>query len=235
VSGPRPSTARKTARPPATARLDPAQIVSSSFVAGAASLEALPAPIRAEIAFAGRSNVGKSSLINTLIERRGLVRTSSTPGSTRQINLYEARARDGVVFQLVDLPGYGYTRRSKTEQAAWAELIEGYVRTRVALSVVVLLVDPRRGLEDDDLALIRFVEAAREAERRPVEVIVVATKIDKLQRSASRRVLGSLAAAAKAVGGTGRKVIGFSSVTNEGRRELWLAIRHAVLDAPPQP
>src|SRR6185503_16837281 len=128
-----PSAAKQAALAQAKARLDPLQIIDASFVAGAASMDSLPPPVTAEVAFAGRSNVGKSSLINALIERKGLVRTSSTPGSTRQINLYEVRAADGMVVRLVDLPGYGFTRRSKAEMASWAQLIEGYLSDRVTL------------------------------------------------------------------------------------------------------
>ncbi|MGK4001688.1 ribosome biogenesis GTP-binding protein YihA/YsxC [Sorangium sp. So ce1036] len=234
MSARRPPPAK--AAPPARAerQLDPFQIVDSSFVAGAGSLASLPPPVRAEVAFAGRSNVGKSSLINTLVERKGLVRTSSTPGATRQINLYEARARDGAVFQLVDLPGYGFARRSKSEQAAWAALIEGYLRGRVTLAAVVLLVDPRRGLEEDDIELIRFIEAACDVARRPVELLLVATKIDKVPRSSVRRALDALSAAApRTAGGAPRRALGFSSITGEGRRELWLALRRATVGAPP--
>ncbi|XXY54137.1 ribosome biogenesis GTP-binding protein YihA/YsxC [Sorangium sp. So ce269] len=218
------------AAPPARAerQLDPFQIVDSSFVAGAGSLASLPSPASAEVAFAGRSNVGKSSLINTLLERKGLVRTSSNPGSTRQINFYEARARDSAVFQLVDLPGYGFTRRSKSEKAAWASLIEGYLRGRVTLGAVLLLVDARRGLEEDDIELVRFVEASRDAARRPVELLLVATKIDKVPRSSIRRALDQLSASApRTAEGALRRAVGFSSITGEGRRDLWLAIRRA--------
>lgn len=206
------------------------QIVASSFVAGAGTIASLPPPVSAEVAFGGRSNVGKSSLINTLVERNGLVRTSSNPGSTRQINFYEARARDSSVFQLVDLPGYGFTRRSKSEKAVWAALIEGYLRSRVTLAAVLLLVDLRRGLEEDDRELISFVEAARDADRRPVEVILVATKIDKVPRSTVRRSLDQISASAPpSAGGAARRAIGFSAVTGEGKRDLWLAIRRVIV------
>lgn len=260
-------------------RLDQLQIVDASYVGGvgvsmsggrdeaATGWQRLPPPTSAEVAFAGRSNVGKSSLINTLLERRGLVRTSSTPGSTRQINIFEARARDGAAFRLVDLPGYGFTRRSKAEQALWASLIEGYLGERVTLAAVVLLVDARRGLLPDDLELIHFIEAARDAVRRPVQVILVATKIDKLASSQRRSVLDRLARAAAvpaqqtpsltkkqakgaqppaeppperpAQPGPKRTIIGFSSITGEGRTELWRAIRRASLGTeavtPPAP
>ena len=135
---------------------DPYRVVGASFIAGAGPGSSLPPPTQAEIAFAGRSNVGKSSLLNALVERRSLVRTSSTPGSTRQVNLFEARAADGAVFSLVDLPGYGFAKRSRSETATWAALIEGYIGARPTLAAVVLIVDVRRGLEDDDRELIAF-------------------------------------------------------------------------------
>ncbi len=201
--------------------------MAASFLAGAGPGTSLPAPTHAEIAFAGRSNVGKSSLLNTLLSRKGLVRTSATPGSTRQLNLYEARAADGTTLHLVDLPGYGFTRRSKGEQGSWASLIEGYLGARPTLAAVVLLVDVRRGLEDDDRELVAFIEAARPPSRRPVQVIVVATKLDKEPRSARKTALRRLEAAA------GRKVIGFSAVTAEGRDDLWRALRRAALGEMP--
>ena len=195
-----PSATKSAGAPvkPARPAQDPHRIIGAEFLAGAAPGSFLPAPICVEIAFGGRSNVGKSSLINSLVERKNLVRVSSKPGSTRQINQYEARAADGMRVHLIDLPGYGFTRRSKTEQSAWAGLIEGYLQSRVTLAVVVVLVDIRRGLEPDDQELIDFVETANKVTRRPVEVIVVATK-----------------------------VIGFSSETAEGRAELWRALRKA--------
>jgi GTP-binding protein len=205
---------------------DATDILSAEFVAGAAPGSQLPAPISAEIAFAGRSNVGKSSLINTLLQRKSLVRTSSTPGSTRQVNLYEARARDGAVFHLVDLPGYGFAKRSKAEQASWATLIEDYLKTRVTLAVAVIIVDVRRGIEDDDRELIEFIESASTPNRAPVEIIIVATKLDKVARSARR------AAVEKIAKGAGRRVVGFSAETGEGRRELWSAIRRITLGSP---
>jgi GTP-binding protein len=205
---------------------DPNEIVAAEFIAGAGPGSDLPAPTGAEIAFAGRSNVGKSSLINTLVQRKSLVRTSSTPGSTRQVNLFEVRARDGAVFRLVDLPGYGFAKRSKAELEAWGHLIEKYLKTRVTLAVVVIIVDVRRGLEDDDRELIEFIETATGASRRPVEVVLVATKLDKVPRSSARTSLERVGKSA------GRKVIGFSAETGEGRRELWGALRRLTLGTP---
>lgn len=207
-------------------RNEPWRIVAADFLAAAAPGFELPAPTTVEIAFAGRSNVGKSSLINSLVERKNLVRTSSTPGSTRQINQYEARARDGAVFHLVDLPGYGFTRRSRAETQSWKDLIESYMRRRVTLAAVVLLVDVRRGVEDDDRELAEFVASltgvARPGGRDRVELLLVATKLDKVPRSARAAALSKVAKAT----GIARPV-GFSAVTAEGRPEIWRALRRA--------
>ncbi|MFO0759502.1 MAG: ribosome biogenesis GTP-binding protein YihA/YsxC [Byssovorax sp.] len=229
------ASAKPQGKPQAKPASDPLRIVDARFLAGAGPGSALPAPTQAEIAFGGRSNVGKSSLINCLVERKNLVRTSSTPGSTRQLNLYEARAADGTVLHLVDLPGYGFTaHRSKSEKAAWGNLIEGYLKERATLAAVVLLVDVRRGIEEDDRELLEFLDTIEHPSRRPIEVLIVGTKLDKVPKSAQKTALTALAASA------GRRVIGFSSETAQGRTELHRALRRASLgqviaptDAPP--
>jgi GTP-binding protein len=195
------------------------RIVSAEFLAGAGPGCALPGPTQIEFAFAGRSNVGKSSLINTLLSRKSLVRTSSTPGSTRQLNLYEARAADGTVYHLVDLPGYGFTRRSKAEQSAWVRLIEGYLEHRATLAAVVMVVDVRRGIEDDDRELTTFIGRSKNDSRRPVQIVVAATKLDKIPRSSRKMAVAQIAKA------SGAPVVGFSSETGEGRDDLWRALR----------
>ncbi|RLB54108.1 MAG: ribosome biogenesis GTP-binding protein YsxC [Deltaproteobacteria bacterium] len=196
----------------------PWQILEAEFKWAAQSTEQLPAQIGVELAFAGRSNVGKSSLMNTLTGRRRLVRTSSTPGCTRAINFFEAKARDGAVFQLVDLPGYGYAKRSKAERNLWAGIIEGYLAERQWLRAVTLLVDARRGFGEADRMLSGFV-AARPKKDRP-EVIVVATKIDKLPKAKRRAMLRNLS-------GYEGRIIGVSAVTGEGIEALWQALRKA--------
>lgn len=213
------------------------KIVEASFVAGATTLDALPPPAHVEIAFAGRSNVGKSSLINALLDRRGLVRVSSTPGSTRQINVYRARAADGAVIQLIDLPGYGYTKRSKSEQGAWRALIEGYLSSRVTLAAVVVIVDARRGVEEEERDLIAFLDEHANAARSrpPVTTVLVATKLDKLPKSEQKPSVARVAkSVARADTGPSRRplrTIGFSSETGAGRAELWAALR-AAFQAP---
>src|SRR5271155_5223505 len=134
--------------------LGPNRVVAAEFVAGATRAEQLPAPALAEIAFAGRSNVGKSSLLNAMMQRRNLVRTSRTPGCTRQINIFGCTTADGLALHLVDLPGYGYAKLSKAEKSPWGLMLEGYLRTRITPRAVVLLADVRRGLEADDTELL---------------------------------------------------------------------------------
>lgn len=200
------------------------RVVEATFVAGAVSEAGLPALALAEIAFAGRSNVGKSSLLNALTQRRALARTSRTPGATRQLNVFHIRTMDGLEANFVDLPGYGYAKRSKTEKRGWGDMIEGYIRGRITLRALVLLVDVRRGLEDDDRELLEFVRAPRDVQApKPLEAIVVATKIDKLSLAMRKPALDKI----KRVSGI--KPLGFSSVTADGREELWRSIRAAVL------
>jgi GTP-binding protein len=198
-------------------------IVDASFVAGVAAPDQLPPPALAEVAFAGRSNVGKSSLLNALLGRKGLVRTGQAPGTTRQLNLFSARAADGLELVLVDLPGYGFAKRSKHEKSSWGPLIENYLSKRVALRAVVLLVDVRRGIEPEERALIEYVRTASGASRRSLPVIVVATKIDKL--AASGRKLAVVRVARE----LGHPAYGFSARTGEGREALWGALRKAIL------
>lgn len=126
------------------------------FVAGLASMDALPPSGLPEIAFAGRSNVGKSSLINALTGRRSLARTSRTPGRTRQLNFFDLGGR----LMLVDLPGYGYARASKTDIAQWNRLVRNYLRGRAGLKRLCLLIDARHGLHDGDRALMTMLDEA---------------------------------------------------------------------------
>ncbi len=196
-------------------------IVEASFVAAAAAPDQLPPPTTFEIAFAGRSNVGKSSLINSMIDRRNLVRTSSTPGCTRLIAFFAARAEDDARFLLVDLPGYGYAKRAKTERHAWAMLVERYLLARPTLGLVLLLCDLRRGLEPDDELLLEMLRDTSERPRAPA-VLVVATKVDRISSSVRQQALDRMRRAA------GREVLGFSTHDRETRSALWAAIRREV-------
>ena len=189
--------------------------IDAEFTAGAKAPDQFPPPALVEIAFAGRSNVGKSSLLNRLMERRSLVRTSSTPGCTRQISWFEVECGDKARFALVDLPGYGYARRSKTERTQWGDLIDRYLLERPTLRGVALLVDVRRGLEPDDRELLEMLAAPPRTSRPPLEVTLVATKLDKLPSSQHKVRLAELERSAKV------KVYGFSAPTGLGRVELW--------------
>ncbi|HEX9618812.1 MAG TPA: ribosome biogenesis GTP-binding protein YihA/YsxC [Polyangiaceae bacterium] len=206
-----------TVRPADTrSREAPPRVRSAEHVASASALEHLPAPTSLEVAFAGRSNVGKSSLLNRLLGRKKLARTSSTPGCTRQLNCYRVETTRDERWVFVDLPGYGYAKRSKQEIAEWATLIEAYLSTRPGLALLVLLVDVRRGVGVEEQQLIDWMR--RDAKTR-VPALVVATKIDKLPRS--RR---SLALAKVGLHGS-RPPIGFSAVDGSGEAELWSALR----------
>ncbi len=183
------------------------KVTSATFIGAATEPGRFPAPSHPEVAFAGRSNVGKSSAINRLVGRRGLARTSSTPGRTQQLNFFDIDGR----LVVVDLPGYGYAKVSKTERAAWRPLVESYLSTRVALAGVVLIVDVRRGLEEEEHQLLDFLAA------RAVPALVLATKIDKLNRSGQAKALRALAAGE-------RPIVPFSAVTGDGVGAVWKAI-----------
>jgi GTP-binding protein len=200
------------------------RVVHAEFVAGAEDLASLPAPTLVEVAFAGRSNVGKSSLLNATMQRRGLARTSGTPGCTRQLNVFEVRCADGLSLNFVDLPGYGWAKRSKTERAHWQGMIEGYLQGRAGLRAVVLLADVRRGMEDEEHQLVEFLRQPRRvSDPKPLEVIVVATKIDKVGAAGRKPALEAFRKAA------GTRPIGFSAVTGDGREALWARIRSATV------
>jgi GTP-binding protein len=178
------------------------------------------------VAIIGRPNVGKSSLLNALVGQHRLARTSSTPGCTRQISLFEARARDGLVLHLVDLPGYGYAERARAERARWGPLIENYLALRPTLGCLVLLFDARRGLEAEEHELLDFVRRASHPSRPPVAIILVATKLDKVPASRQKSRLLALNRDAT------ERVIGFSLLNHAAIRELWRAIRRALGLAP---
>jgi GTP-binding protein len=176
----------------------------AAFVAGAARLDRLPPPRQPEVAFAGRSNVGKSSLLNRLVGRRALARVSKTPGRTQQINFFAL----GDQLLLVDLPGYGFARVPLAVKAEWRGLVEGYLLGARPLRGVLVLVDVRRGLQDDDRQLLDFLAA------HDLPAAIVATKIDKLTRGPRAAALATLAAQASTV-------CGFSALSGEGLEAVW--------------
>jgi GTP-binding protein len=197
---------------PTAREADPLVIRRLEFLGGQASATGWkPVSELPEIAFSGRSNVGKSSLLNALVRRKSFARVSSTPGKTREINFF--RVND--TFHLVDLPGYGYARVSKAARNAWRPLIEGYLRTSEHLRGVVQLIDSRHPPSDDDHRMMQFLAAVG------VPTIVVATKVDKLKRADREPTLGALAAQ---LGVDDDQLIPFSAVTGEGRDDLAHAI-----------
>jgi len=198
---------------------DPRRIVEATFRAGATATDQVPGPTGVEIAFAGRSNVGKSSLLNALCQRKNLVRTSSTPGCTRQISFFEVRTKDGAVVTLVDLPGYGYAKRSKQERRGWAGLIEDYLLERPTLKVVVALVDARRGLEPDDEQLYELLREQHRSARPAVSVVTVATKLDKVPSGQRESAIATIR---KQAGGS---VYGVSTELPETILRLWVGLR----------
>ncbi len=154
------------------------------FIAGASDRASLPAESLPEIAFLGRSNVGKSSLVNALTGRRTLARTSNTPGRTRQINFFALDNR----LMLVDLPGYGYAAASKSAVAAWTGLVQHYLRGRASLRRVCLLIDSRHGIKEPDRPIMQLCDAAG------LSFQVVLTKVDKLGLTGRATIAGSVCA-----------------------------------------
>lgn len=197
----------------------PEIILDARFVAQASTLSQLPPPLSVEIAFAGRSNVGKSSLLNRLMNRKNLARTSSTPGCTRGITFFEVKTREGVLT-LVDLPGYGYAQRSKEERRGWGHLIDGYLTGRPGLKAVLLLVDARRGVEEDDLGLLELLTKVRPPQAPP-SPILIATKLDKVPSS-------QRASAVRALSRPELPAVGFSTELPDTTTAVWHRIRSAI-------
>lgn len=189
------------------------RITSAEFVTSAVTPVQYPADAGPEVAFVGRSNVGKSSLINTLLNRRGLAKTSATPGKTRTINFFRINGALG----FVDLPGYGFAQVSRTERATWGPMVEQLFRTRQELRGVVHLIDVRHTPTSED----RRMRAWLRQWHRPL--LVVATKVDKIGRpqrpSHLKQINEALSLDADAL------VVLFSAQTGEGREKIWEWIR----------
>jgi GTP-binding protein len=200
---------------PAKAPVKEVRISEAEFTAGAQKREQIPAPKGPEIAFAGRSNVGKSSLLNMMLARKGLARTSRTPGCTRQINFFDIAVAGGPKLVFVDLPGYGYAKVSKAESRDWKQLLESYLQDRPTLEAVVVLVDARRGVEQEEQDLVEFL-----GQREGLPVFLAVTKLDKLSKSEQKPRLQQIEKQA------GVKVVGTSAETGAGREELWNRLLH---------
>jgi len=182
------------------------------FIKSAAQKDQYPELNLPEIAFSGRSNVGKSSLINSLLNRKKLVKVSSNPGKTRLINFFLINEQ----YVMVDLPGYGYAAVSKSEKQSWGKLIEDYLISRENLSNVVLLVDIRHVPTADDKLMYDFIKYYRKS------VIIVATKLDKISRSSVNKNLNTIRKRLEI--DEGDILIPYSSVSHAGREELWEAM-----------
>jgi GTP-binding protein len=192
-------------------------VKSAAFITSATRQSQYPETGLPEVAFVGRSNVGKSSLINTLVNRKRLVKTSNTPGRTQLINFFDVN--DAIV--MVDLPGYGYARVPKAVQDRWRPMIETYLTRRAQLRAVVLLLDLRRKLDQRDLDLYAWLRY------HDLTVITVLTKCDKLSKS--RQSL-QRRDTAEVLGVPERALIMFSARTRKGRDAVWAAIDQAVND-----
>ncbi len=195
----------------------------AEFVTGAVDARGMPDDGRGEIAFLGRSNVGKSSLVNLLLGRRELARTSNKPGKTRQLNYYLIDER----FYLVDLPGYGYARVPRAERARWARVLTEYLLEREALRLVVHLIDSRHEPTELDLQAMDVMAVS------PARYVVVLTKSDKPKqrvlehnRKATRRALDNR--------GLDTEVLVTTAAKKRGERAVWRVIE-AALAAPKQP
>jgi GTP-binding protein len=190
----------------------PPTAIASEFIASASKAHELPASLAVEVAFAGRSNVGKSTLLNLLLGRK-LAHTSNTPGRTRTLNFFSVTTRGKSVLSFVDLPGYGFAKRAKHERYAWGELVERYLLDRPALALVVLLVDARRGPEHDDTELLKMLKDEKSGRPAP-KVLLVATKLDKLPLSQRKPALAAIAK-------NGHRVHGVSESDPASIHELW--------------
>ena len=189
--------------------------VELSIVCGITSK--LPETDRVEFAFAGKSNVGKSSLINALMNRKALARTSATPGKTQTINFYNIND----IMYLVDLPGYGYAKVSEKEKEQWGKLIERYLNTSKQLKAVFLLIDIRHEPSANDRMMYEWILA------QGYEPIIIATKLDKLKRSQVQKHVKMVKEGLGVLPGT--IIIPFSAETKQGREEIWELIETSFL------
>ncbi|MEB3703188.1 EngB/YsxC GTP-binding protein [Candidatus Bealeia paramacronuclearis] len=184
------------------------------FIAGAAQLDRIPEALLPEVAFAGRSNVGKSSLINALTNRKTLAKTSKTPGRTQQLNFFKL----GESVVLVDMPGYGYAEVSKAQQKSWHHVLTSYLKGRVNLRRCFILVDSRHGLKASDLEMMKLLDNAA------VVYQIVLTKCDKVTASEFELQKETISQALKKHTASFPEILATSSETKEGLLELKCAI-----------
>lgn len=178
----------------------------------------LPENDKPEIAFAGKSNVGKSSLINALMNRKSYARISATPGKTQTINYYSINDE----MYLVDLPGYGYAKVSEQEKIKWGQLIERYLHSSAQLKAVFLLIDIRHAPSENDRIMYQWIV------EQGFHPIIIATKLDKIKRSQVQKQMKVLREGLKLIPGT--MIIPFSSQTKQGRDEIWDMVENQFLN-----
>jgi GTP-binding protein len=203
----------------AMSKAPPVTILAAELVTSASSAAGFPAEGTPEIALLGRSNVGKSSLLNRLVQRRKLARTSHTPGRTRLVNFFRVLRPEGEL-RLVDLPGYGWAKVSKQERRAWQALVEGYLAKRASLRLAILLLDVRRDPGPDEIDLLPWLA------QHGVPVLGVLTKVDRLsarERAARLRRFREV--------GLALDWIATSARSGEGIDALWREIERAVRDS----
>ncbi len=192
------------------------EIKSASYELTAFKPDQYPNHNLPEIALVGRSNVGKSSLINTLVNRKNLARESATPGKTRGLNFYQIDHR----LYFVDLPGYGYAKVSKAEKEFWGRMIETYLNTRNQLKLIIMLVDIRHTPSADDQTMYQWLTGQN------IPNLVVATKLDKIPRGQTSKRLQDIRATLKL--NEAEPLFPFSAETKQGREEIWNRITEII-------
>ena len=190
------------------------KITEACFVKSVYHLHDLPNPVLPEFAFSGRSNVGKSSLINTLLNRKGFAKTSTTPGRTQSINFMEINR----AFCFVDLPGYGYANVPRSVRKKWLPLIEGYLKNRPTLRLVIIIGDVRREPQEEELLYAEWLK------QHGIPLMVVLTKIDKVTKQQQMKSLRLWKNRLDIEG----DVILFSAATGEGKDRVWKHINHFI-------
>lgn len=189
------------------------KVNEAELIISAVSGKQYPQDALPEIALAGRSNVGKSSFINHMIQRKSLARTSSKPGKTQTLNFYQINER----FYFVDVPGYGYAKISQSERKKWGQMMEEYFETRDVLKVVILITDGRHAPTENDIQMYDYLKHYQ------LPVIIIATKVDKIPKSKRarflKRTVDTLHIAPEDV------VFPFSAETGEGKEKVWQALR----------